>query len=281
MENAHPFVKTPLLSVVANAGDNPPLVSRSEAAARLGVSVATVRRYEGTLLHPHVDKDGTHRFDAKEVTALAASRANQAIDRGAIRNAKPATEPRTRGEIAALVFERFEQRQSHAEVVIGLHIEPETVRELFDQWCLGLTESQLRKRAPNLPLEEDIERVHRGELEKRLAALPDGEVTRSCVIHSMRSRGHVSRESVLCPQCDSKIELDHGPRTTRDGSGDIVEPQVIAIRCQVCVAWIRIEGWSGWSATHYSMTQCQDASAALASFPRGIWFAVADVEVPN
>jgi hypothetical protein len=40
-------------------------------------------------------------------------------------------ETRTRGDLAALVFECFEQRQSQAEIVIGLRVEPETVRELF------------------------------------------------------------------------------------------------------------------------------------------------------
>jgi uncharacterized small protein (DUF1192 family) len=163
---------------VSNAKDTAGLLSRAQVAQRIGASIATVRRLEGTLLHPIVDKDGTHRFDPKEVTALAASRANQALDRGAIRNDKPAPDARTRGEIAALVFERFEQRQSHAEIVIGLRIEPELVGELFEQYCLGLTERMLSKREPRVPLQSDIELVHVPELERRLAALPEAEVTR-------------------------------------------------------------------------------------------------------
>ena len=43
-----------------------------------------------------------------------------------------------------LVFERLEQRQSLAEIVIGVRVEPETVRALFEQWCLGLIEGQLQ-----------------------------------------------------------------------------------------------------------------------------------------
>ena len=166
------------LSVVTNANDTAAMLSRAQVAERIGASVATVRRYEGTLLHPHIDKDGTHRFDPKEVIALAASRANQALDRGAIRNEKPVPEIRTRGEIAALVFERFEQRQSHAEIVIGLRIEPEVVGELFEQYCMGLTERMLTKREPRVPLQSDIELVQLPELAKRLAALPEAEVTR-------------------------------------------------------------------------------------------------------
>jgi hypothetical protein len=166
------------LSVVSNANDTAVMLSRAQVAARIGASVATVRRYKGTLLHPVVGKDGTHRFDPKEVTALAASRANQALDRGAIRNEKPDPDARTRGEVAALVFERFEQRQSHAEIVIGLRIEPEVVGELFEQYCLGLTERMLTKREPRVPLQSDIELINVPDLEKRLAALPDAEVTR-------------------------------------------------------------------------------------------------------
>jgi hypothetical protein len=181
MKNASSPIKAAHLSVVSNPNESAKLLSRAQVAERIGASVATVRRYEGTLLHPHVDKDGTHRFDPAEVTALAASRANQALDRGTIRNAKPAPDARTRGELAALVFERFEQRQSHAEIVIGLRVEPEVVRELFDQWCLSLTEGQLTKREPRVPLEVDIPKASASELTAKLAALPEREVTRVSV----------------------------------------------------------------------------------------------------
>jgi hypothetical protein len=157
------------------------LLTRAQVAERIGTSIATVRRLEGKGLTPHVDDEGTHRFHPKEVAALAASRANEATGREKIRNPIPVPEARTRGELAALVYERFEQRQSHAEIVIGLRVEPETVRELFDQWCLGLVEGQLRKRAPNVPLEEDIERANSVGLANRLAALPDGALTRISV----------------------------------------------------------------------------------------------------
>jgi hypothetical protein len=128
-----------------------------------------------------VDDNGVHWFDPNEVTALAASRANQALARGKIRNPAPAPETRTRGEVAALVFERFEQRQSQAEIVIGLRVEPETVRELFEQYCRGLVDAQLDKKRPNVALESDREKVHPDELACRLGALPQGEATRISV----------------------------------------------------------------------------------------------------
>jgi len=182
MKNAPRTTKPPHLSVVSNANDIAATrLTRAQVAERIGASLSTVRRYEGVRLHPHVAEDGTHWFDPKEVTALAASRANQAIARGGIRNAQPVADARTRGEIAALVFERFEQRQSHAEIVIGLRVEPELVGELFEQYCFGLTERQLRKREPRVPLIEDIQTLSRVELVKRLGALPEVEVTRISV----------------------------------------------------------------------------------------------------
>jgi hypothetical protein len=49
-------------------------VSRRQAAALLGVSVATVRRLEGRELHPQAAADGTYWFDEAEVRNLCAFR---------------------------------------------------------------------------------------------------------------------------------------------------------------------------------------------------------------
>ena len=46
-------------------------MNRRQVAQRLGKSQATVRRIEGVLLHPTQDSRGVHRFDDKEVEALA------------------------------------------------------------------------------------------------------------------------------------------------------------------------------------------------------------------
>ena len=47
------------------------VLTRPQLAERLGKSVATIRRIEGVLLHPHQDARGVYRFDAAEVDALA------------------------------------------------------------------------------------------------------------------------------------------------------------------------------------------------------------------
>jgi hypothetical protein len=80
-------------------------------------------------------------------------------------------------------------------------------------------------------------------------------------------------QSVACPQCDEHVELDRRPFATG--------LDVIARRCPRCIAWIRIEGWSEWTSTHYSMTPFRDAAEALGAFPEGTWFAVADAQPQN
>ena len=157
-------------------------LTRGQVAARLGISVSTVRRLEGTRLHPTIDSDDVRWFDEKEVASLAAELANSTPSkRKGNRNlAGPEAAPtQSKGEVAALVFERLEQRQSLAEIVIGLRVSPEVVRELYDQWCVGLTEGHLRHIAePNAARVGDVERVRPDRLATMLASLPDGDVTR-------------------------------------------------------------------------------------------------------
>ena len=173
------------LAIVPTNGPPIARLTRAQVAARLGVSISSVRRYEGSRLHPHVDENDVRWFDVKDITALAAELANQPKTRR-MRNADTtgtaAKSKPSRGELAALVFERFEQRQSLAEIVIGVRVDPETVRELFDQWCLGLTIGQLRMaRTPNVPRRGEIARTKLEALAKHLAALPVSQVTRISV----------------------------------------------------------------------------------------------------
>lgn len=174
-------------------------LTRAQVAARLGVSISTVRRYEGDRLHPRVDENDVRWFDEKEVAALAATLANEShpVRR---RNREPAAGPASRssGEIAAAVFERLEQRQSLAEIVIGVRVEPSVVRELFEQWSLGLVEAHLqREREPRMYRENEVVHVNEGELTARLARLPAGESTRISVA---RYRGEFQHGDYLYPE---------------------------------------------------------------------------------
>jgi hypothetical protein len=47
------------------------MLTRAQVAARLGKSIATIRRMEGTDLHPRKDANGVHRFSPVEVAAVA------------------------------------------------------------------------------------------------------------------------------------------------------------------------------------------------------------------
>lgn len=173
--------------------DTGPL-TRSQVAERLGISLSTVRRFEGERLHPQIGPNDVRLFDVAEVAELAKELAAEPRARR-LRNAgasgasgtKPAS--RTADEVAALVFECLEQRWSLAEIVIGVRVAPERVRELHAQWCQGLVEGQLRL-APKVtaPLDSDHVRIAPAELAARLAALPE-ELTRISVA---RYRGEFS-----------------------------------------------------------------------------------------
>ena len=126
--------------------------------------------------------DGVHWFAAADVAALAAELANEPRMQRRLRNAvgapgaKGAGRPAARSadEVAALVFERLEQRQSLAEIVIGVRVAPERVRELHEQWSQGLIEHGLAKDAPYGPRDREFAHIAPAALAARLAELPEG-----------------------------------------------------------------------------------------------------------
>jgi DNA-binding transcriptional MerR regulator len=163
-------------------------LTRDDVAKRLGVSLSTVRRFEGSRLHPLVTDKGVRRFKPADVEALAIS---LAAKRNTLRNAEKAYERAAelpKGELAALVFERLEQRHSLAEIVIALRVPPEDVRELYHSWLVGLWAGELQRKEPALPqrqTKQDIARqVTREELVQLLAALPEQRSTRISVARS-------------------------------------------------------------------------------------------------
>jgi hypothetical protein len=147
----------------------------------LGVSTSTVRRYEGDKLQPVRGADGVNRFDAMAVAELATALLNDnggKPPRKPRRNAAAAAPEvkRTEGEIAAEVFDRLEQRQSLAEIVVGVRVPPDIVRELHRQWQIGLIEGELERDKPALPADEVLTQRERHvgerELHELLASLP-------------------------------------------------------------------------------------------------------------
>lgn len=57
------------------------MMTRAHVARRLGKSIATVRRLEGTELHPKVDDRGVNRFDPNEVERIATGGVGPSIRR--------------------------------------------------------------------------------------------------------------------------------------------------------------------------------------------------------
>ncbi len=157
-------------------------LTRDDVAKRLGVSVSTVRRLEGTKLHPLIDDSGVRRFKASDVERYANElEAEQRTPRNAARAVVHAAQL-SKGEIAGLVFERLEQRHSLAEIVIALRIPPEDVRDLYHSWLVGLWAGELQRKEPALPArhsdQDVVRRVTPVQLAQLLTALPSKQSTR-------------------------------------------------------------------------------------------------------
>jgi DNA-binding transcriptional MerR regulator len=157
-------------------------LTRDDVAKRLGVSISTVRRLEGARLHPVIDDKSVRRFKATDVERLAKElEAEQRSPRNAQQAVVRAAEM-SKGELAALVFERLEQRHSLSEIVIALRVQPEDVRELYHTWLVGLWGGELQRKEPALPArhtdQEAIRRVTPVQLAQLLAALPSKQSTR-------------------------------------------------------------------------------------------------------
>lgn len=161
-----------------------PELTRSQVADRLGVSLSTVRRFEGDRLHPKVGPDNVRWFDADEVAALA---------REVLKERPPTERPKTKaragadreaelpaGEIAARVFERLEERHSLAEIVVAVRVEPAVVRELYHQWLVGLQQGELARKTPSLTTGPDRS-VDQATFVRLISALPLGVRTRISV----------------------------------------------------------------------------------------------------
>lgn len=157
-------------------------LTRDDVAKRLDVSISTVRRLEGTRLHPAIDSKSVRRFKASDVERLARE---LEVEQRSPRNAQQAVvraAEMPKGELAARVFERLEQRHSLSEIVIALRVPPEDVRELYHTWLVGLWSGELQHKEPALPArntdEEAIRRVTPVQLAQLLASLPAKQTTR-------------------------------------------------------------------------------------------------------
>lgn len=115
-------------------------------ARHLGVSVATVRRLEGVVLHPEISDARVRWFDPEEVSAVRESRA-----------ARPPTPKESDGAVAARVFELFKRGASLADVVISTKVHPSTVRDLYGEWVLSLEDGEEERRFERCQKQDQLE----------------------------------------------------------------------------------------------------------------------------
>ena len=150
------------------------LLTRSEVAKSLSVSVSTVRRMEGRELHPTVDDRGVHFFDIEQVRKLAEA-INQVTE---TRTSPGGRQKLSSGDLAAEVFERLEQRQSLSEIVRALRVEPRKVRALYHEWRMSLERGEMQREGSAPPLSEQTWLESSKRLQGLLAQLPEGQPTR-------------------------------------------------------------------------------------------------------
>lgn len=120
---------------------------REEAAKQLGISVATLRRYERKLLNPIKDGNGHHRFDPQELRAVGPEIAKRRKRK--VASPKPPKDPprpagpvhdteppqtRVSGEVTKRAFEMFEQGHSRLRVVMELREPVENVDWLWEKY---------------------------------------------------------------------------------------------------------------------------------------------------
>jgi len=129
-----------------------------------------------------ISDKGVRRFKPEDVERLAAALAAEQNTSSRIEEAAVRVTELPKGELAALVFERLEQRHSLAEIVIALRVPPDEVRELYHSWLVGLWAGELQRPEPALPMrrtEQDVaRRVTCEQLASMLAALPEKQPTR-------------------------------------------------------------------------------------------------------
>ena len=101
------------------------LLRRTEAARLLDMSVSTLRRREGEVLHPIVGENGVHLFDEAQVRSVSITlRGREAI--GALGGS---------GETAAEVFTLLDEGEHPVDIVKRLRLSPDVVTALHGQWA--------------------------------------------------------------------------------------------------------------------------------------------------
>jgi hypothetical protein len=116
--------KTEVIESVAVAGASGKLLTRSQVAHALGLSLSTVRRMEGSELRPIVGPRGVRYFEETEIQAVFVR----------VRRTRVPGDERAEGALAAAAFELFRSGADVVAVVKALREPPEKIEALFQHW---------------------------------------------------------------------------------------------------------------------------------------------------
>ena len=105
------------------ASDGGKLLTRHEAARRLGISETTLRRRERDVLKP-VMVDGVHMFEERQVRSVVTT----------LRRKLGGSTAAADGGVAADVFELLRDGVQPVEIVMRLRLPPDVVNRLCEQW---------------------------------------------------------------------------------------------------------------------------------------------------
>jgi hypothetical protein len=193
-----------------DGGDNDRLVGRAEAAGVLGVSIATLRRLERTVLRPVVDANGMHRHSVRRLLDYKAERANPIAGADDCKGAQ-----------AAAAFEHFDRSLGPADVVKLLKVTPNLARELHGDWAdLGggfVVSGEIAARIDRLGPKDDGAPVTNGAELLRLLERPDVRTNRSVQDASGELRASASVASCTARHARSGLRRRRslGPRRAR------------------------------------------------------------------
>jgi hypothetical protein len=104
------------------APDRGTLLTRRQAAQRLGISETTLRHREHDVLKPTI-VDGVHMFEERQVRSVTTLRRQVSGAPGVVD-----------GGVAADVFELLREGIRPVEIVVRLRVAPEVVTRLLEQW---------------------------------------------------------------------------------------------------------------------------------------------------
>lgn len=170
-------------------------LTRTDAAKRAGLSVAAVRRLEGTKLFPETIA-GIDRFRPSEVAALPKSGLSS-LEPMSPKPEQPRR--RTPGDEAADVFALFAEHKDLREIVTTLHVSPERVRTLYHHWLIDLkTGERLRQpKRTEPPLPSSRRRASAPAAPKVSSALPPESLDATPVASENRSSDFIAPSNAV------------------------------------------------------------------------------------